>query len=326
MRTLSDAELARLTALAGRPDDPARRYTLHEVLGEGGMGTVYRGTDELLEREVAIKVARAHPGPGGAALVERLRTEARVLARLEHPGIVPVHDAGMLDDGRVFYVMKHVHGVTLDRAIAGVTEPDRKLGILERVAEAVAFAHQHGVVHRDLKPENIMIGPFGEVLVMDWGTAKILDAPESGSESAPGTDPSAVMGTAGFMAPEQAHLGAARTDRRADVYALGMLLVYLMEGAVAPAPATPEERDWRTWPRRLAAIARTCLASDPDARYPDAGAVAEDIARYRAGAAVAAYRERQIDRLGRWISTYRTPILLVLAYILMRTLIAWWPR
>ncbi|MHB1327939.1 MAG: serine/threonine-protein kinase [Gemmatimonadales bacterium] len=321
MSPLSDADLTRLGTMLTTLEGTGR-YTLHEVLGEGGMGIVYRGTDEFLEREVAVKVARDSTGPGSAALIERLRTEARVLARLEHPGIVPIHDAGILEDGRAFYVMKRIDGVTLDHALTGLAELDRKLGILERVAQTVAFAHQHGIVHRDLKPENIMVGGFGEVLVLDWGVAKLLETGRLANNGSRGTNPSMVLGTAGFMAPEQAG-DSGSVDRRADVYALGRLLLYLMGDA--PAAGTSDAPPAMSgWPRRLAAIARRCLAREPDGRYPDAGAVAEELARFRAGTSVTAYQEGPLDRLGRWIAKYRTPILLVLAYLLMRVLVALW--
>lgn len=221
--------------------------------------------------------------------------------------------------------MKRVEGVTLDRAGTEAMELDRKLGILERVAQAVGFAHQRGIVHRDLKPENIMVGSFGEVLVLDWGVARLLATTDPAPDAERATDPSTVLGTPGFMAPEQAAGSAATADRTADVYALGRLLVYLMADHPDDRDAS-ESRGRSGWPRRLAAIARRCLASDPLDRYPDAGAVSDEIARFRAGGAVAAYREGLLDRVGRWVVRYRTPILLVLAYLLMRILIALWPR
>ena len=315
MNPLSDATVGRLRAVTALPDPPDARYTLLEVLGEGGMGTVYRGHDTLLDREVAVKVAHAAVGPGSAAFTERLRAEARVLASLEHPGIVPVHDVGVLADGRVFQVMKLVHGETLEAALSRHPELDRRLGILERVADAVAFAHRRGVVHRDLKPSNIMVGDFGEVLVLDWGVAKVLGQGEAsaaamGPAPAGMTGPGAVVGTPGFMAPEQAEAGA--LDQRADVYALGALLTFVLAASVATGAA----------PRPLRAITERCLARDPGARYVDATEVAEEIRRFRSGARVLAHREGWRERLGRGIRRYRTPIVLVVAYLAMRVLVA----
>src|SRR5215471_6476533 len=158
------------------------------------MGTVYHGRDRQLDRAVAIKVLAATKVD--AADVARLQQEARILARLEHPGIVPVYDLGQLDDGRVFYVMKLVQGARLDQHVAERPLTER-LRLFARICEPVAFAHAHGVVHRDLKPENVMVGPFGEVLVMDFGVAQI--SPQSAVR-----DPqSAVVGTRGYMPPEQ---------------------------------------------------------------------------------------------------------------------------
>jgi serine/threonine protein kinase len=323
MKPLSDAVVQHLQATSTLPHLPDARYSLLDVLGEGGMGTVYRGFDELLEREVAVKVAPAPGTVAAGALVERLRAEARVLARLEHPGIVPVHDAGTLGDGRVFYVMKRVHGTTLERARERSPGLDRRLGVLERVADAVAFAHRQGVVHRDLKPGNIMVGEFGEVLVLDWGVARVLEAPDP-TPSGPavggtgGTLAGTVLGTPGFMAPEQAAAGS--SDQRADVFALGALLVFLLTGELpsAAAPAHQLLAAAPGLPPPLRALAARCLAADPAARYGDAGEVAEEIRRYRAGARVAAHRERWPERLQRILVTYRTPILLVAAYLVMR--------
>src|SRR5262249_14401960 len=145
-------------------------------------GVVYSAQDETLERRVALKVLEV---PGSESeLASRLMREARVLALLEHPGIVPVHDVGTLADGRVFYTMKFVEGQRLDQYIATVASVPDRLRIFLRICEAVAFAHARGVLHRDLKPANMMVGPFGEVLVMDWGLAKILaNAGESGRKN-----------------------------------------------------------------------------------------------------------------------------------------------
>src|SRR3954469_15690424 len=192
------------------------------------MGTVYVVEDTDLRRRVALKVLDLPD----ADLEARLRREAQVLARLEHPGIVPVHDVGVLPDGRTFYTMKWVEGARLDRHLAGAVPLAERLRLFLRIADAVAFAHAKGVLHRDLKPENVMVGAFGEVLVMDWGLAKIL-AEASGLARARTTAESAVLGTPGFMSPEQRTGASAGVDARADVYSLGALLQW-MAGAGAP--------------------------------------------------------------------------------------------
>jgi serine/threonine protein kinase len=186
MNGISDAALRHLREMADLPDLTGTPYEILETLGRGGMGTVYLALDRRLDREVALKVAQLPEG--GGEEVERLLREARVLARLEHPGIVPVHDAGLLPDGRAFYVMKRVRGLRLDEHARGILLPER-LRAFERVCEAVAFAHAHGVIHRDLKPENVMVGPFGEVLVLDWGVAKVRPGPSLPRPLSPGPPP-----------------------------------------------------------------------------------------------------------------------------------------
>src|SRR5437899_11195068 len=136
------------------------------------MGVVYAAEDEKLHRRVALKVLDT--ADASAELTQRLILKARILAQLEHPGIVPVHDVGTLPDGRVFYTMKFVEGLRLDRYVKQLDSVPQRLRLFLRICDAVAFAHARGVLHRDLKPANIMVGPFGEVLVMDWGLAKIL--------------------------------------------------------------------------------------------------------------------------------------------------------
>ena len=165
---ISDAALDHLQRLVSEPDFAGTRYEALSVLGRGGIGTVYLARDSVLDRDVAVKVLDSLVGD--QALAEHLQQEARILARLEHPGVVPVHDFGRLADGRLFYAMKRVRGQRLDRW-AATADPHARLAVFLRMCDAVAFAHAHGVIHRDLKPENVMVGEFGEVLVLDWGIA-----------------------------------------------------------------------------------------------------------------------------------------------------------
>jgi serine/threonine protein kinase len=162
---LPDAVLAHLKAVADLPDLSQTRYEMLRLLGRGGMGSVYLVFDPLLQRQAALKVIEE----GDAA-------EAQVMAGLEHPGIVPVHDAGLLPDGRSFYVMRYVEGRRLDEFRRARPPLLDRLQVFERICEAVAFAHHRQAAHRDLKPDNIIVGAYGEVFVLDWGVALGLDA------------------------------------------------------------------------------------------------------------------------------------------------------
>ena len=176
--------------------------------------------------------------------------------------------------------------------------------MFERVAETVAFAHSAGVVHRDLKPANIMVGSFGEVLVLDWGVAKILGGPATTGVRA---------GTPGFMAPEQERGDSPEIGPSADVFALGAIFAWMIKGDPPP-------------PKRLRAIVAKCLAASPSMRFDNAALLAADLGRYRDGVAVSAYRDTWLDHVGRWFLKYRTFIVLLLAYLVMRAAFAVWAR
>ena len=336
MTRLSDQAVARLRDVVAWPELPPERYEVRRLLGRGGMGAVYAAFDRRLGREVAVKVSNAPSAAGD--LEARLRQESRVLARLEHPGIVPVHDAGELDDGRWYYVMKLVRGQTLGEHVPSLRGEAPVLSVFDRAAETVAFAHAAGIVHRDLKPSNIMMGSFGEVLVLDWGVAKILGTPPpgevptdvAGPTPGDGTASGTRIGTPGFMAPEQQRGDASTAGPAADVYSLGALLYWMFTGRPAPPTADEATLGLAALPdapsRRLRAIVRKCLAESPADRYPDAGALVQDLARYRAGLAVRAHRESPLERAGRIVDRYRAFILLILAYLLMRALFAWSQR
>jgi serine/threonine protein kinase len=308
MGWLSDRAIEHLQEVADWPDLSATRYEALEVLGRGGMATVYLARDRELQREVAVKVLKDPAPPPGATL--RLRREARILAGLEHPGLVPVHDVGELPDGRVFYVMRRVRGQRLDQHLREVDSVPSRLRLLERVCEAVAFAHSKGVIHRDLKPENVMIGPFGEVLVLDFGLAKL--------QGEAGTSHGTVVGTPGFMSPEQAR--GQSVDASADVYALGTLLHFMLTDRL-PADegtGTPPRGPDRKVPRPLASILGKALAAEPERRYPGARELGDDLSRYLSGLRVAAHREGILERAVRVATKYKTPIALIVAYMVMR--------
>jgi len=298
---LDDEAVSRLRAVVREPDLSQTKYRLAGVAGRGGMGTVYVVEDTDLNRRVALKVLDVPD----AGIEVRLRREAQVLARLEHPGIVPVHDAGALPDGRAFYTMKWVQGDRLDRRLSQPVPLAERLRLFLRVAEAVAFAHARGVLHRDLKPENVMVGAFGEVLVLDWGLAKVL-ADSGDLVPARRTGESAVLGTPGFMSPEQRGGESATADARTDVYSLGAMLQW-MAGKDSSRP--------------LQAISRKATAARREDRYPDVLSLAADVARFLDGQAVSADVESILRRVARVAKRHRVALGIVLAYLAGRALI-----
>ena len=304
MTWLPNAAIDRLRDVADFPIPATERYEILEAVARGGMGTVYRARDRALERTVAVKVLSAVvERPDVAA---RMQQEARILAGLEHPGIVPIYDLGVLEDGRMFYVMKLVSGPRLDEHAAQRPLFER-LRLFTRICEPVAFAHAHGVVHRDLKPDNIMIGTFGEVLVMDWGVAQISEIGNRGEQL------SAVVGTRAYMPPEQARGEA--VDARADVFALGGILYFLLTGT---APDASVMRG----PRALQAICRKAREGTPAARYPDVASLAADVDRFLAAEPVTALPETITDQVIRVARKNRVAIAIVLTYLIFRYLIA----
>ena len=311
MKWLSDDRLNHLRSIVGNPDFSSTRYTFVKELGRGGMGTVYLAEDSDLDRLVAIKVINTPEVTDD--LRNRMIREAQIIARLEHPGIVPVHDVGTLPDGRIYYAMKFVRGSRLDEYVPGASLRDR-LRKFQAVCDAVAFAHAHGVIHRDLKPQNIMIGSFGEVLVLDWGIAKLkpqIDAEERRSicvnprESAAETLDGTVVGTRDYMSPEQARGETDQLDERADVYSLGAVLDFLL-------------KDQPKVSKAAAAIRLKAMAREKESRYVSASELSADIGRLLDAEPVTAYRESALEQVGRWVSKNRFLVLLVLAYLLMR--------
>jgi len=317
---LSDGAVARLRELVDRPPADAR-YEIGAQIGEGGMGVVYLAHDRELNRDVAVKILRA-PVPTDDERMRIVR-EARILASLEHPGIVPVHDVGTLSDGRLFYVMKHVRGERLDDFARSERSRSELLRLFLQVCDAVAFAHAAGVVHRDLKPQNVMLGAFGEVLVLDWGVAKVhthsMELLEHNDSVAASENHATVSGTAvgtpGYMAPEQLHGGG---DERVDVFGLAGILFFLLthEHPMANDDQWTRMRDGL--PAPLRAICERARSLDPASRYQAVAALAVDVTNYLDALPVAAHKESLFEQLRRLAARHRTALVLVLAYLLMR--------
>jgi len=308
------------------------RYDVGTVIACGGMGAILNAREASIERIVAMKVVL---DAGNPTALSRFVTEAKVTGQLEHPNIVPVHELGVDEKQQVFYTMKFVKGVTLRLILENLAKGDAAtlkeyslaalLTILQKVCDAMAFAHSKGVIHRDLKPENIMIGKYGEVLVMDWGLAKILGQAEavskndsdmiSPSATATGTQTmaGAVLGTLAYMAPEQATGQIEKMDARSDIYALGGILYHILAlraavdakvartammqvstGAIVPpdkvvGPTTklPHLPGGRI-PESLSAVAMKALALEQKDRYQSVPEFQRDIEKYQNGFATSA--------------------------------------
>jgi tetratricopeptide (TPR) repeat protein len=306
----------------------ADRYRLTRKLGEGGMGEVW-AADQIqpVPRPVAIKFLLDSYNPHSATS-RRFVAEARIMASLQHPGIPPVHHVDVMPDDRPYMVMKLIAGQTLETLLREQgPSPTRWIGIFEAICQALGYAHASGVIHRDLKPSNVMVGAFGEVQVMDWGIAKLLQAgahetaasseveavpPERASASADVTrvltKTGAMMGTPAYMAPEQAAGKWDAVDCRSDVFGLGAILHALLTGS---APATKALRSGQlgnkspgdTFARlddtvaspELVALCKRCLACEPEDRPADGAAVAAEVAELRRAAEERA-RQAEVDR------------------------------
>lgn len=325
---------------ANSPGDKTR-YTYTKHIAEGGMGRVDLVKDNDLNRYVAKKsILDVHMDDGG--ILERFVEEAQATGQLDHPNIVPVHDIGMDDEGQMYFTMKYIRGKTLEDVLDGLRAGDREyeeeysstrmLQIFNQICNAIAFAHSKGVIHRDLKPANIMLGSFGEVIVMDWGLAKVIASPtdtamitlsnpkvatlrkQTGNETQIGS----VVGTPAYMSPEQARGEIDKLDRRSDIYSLGAILYEIL--ALAPPFSggsvyttisqviqqefeTPEKkaaRLKRKVHKELNAITLKAMAKEPDDRYDTAIAVAKDINNHLEGRAVTALPDSIGSKVLRW--------------------------
>src|SRR5688500_10171908 len=201
-------------------------YSVLSPIGSGGMGEVYRARDPRLGREVALKVLRRSLVDGDDAL-DRLLREAMLASSLNHPNIVTIYDTGVVDEDR-YVAMELVEGTTLRALAAQGLTVDRAVAIAKQVAEALAVAHAANVVHRDIKPDNVMVRPDGYVKPLDFGRARQRSAMATMGPTGPGTDPGMIMGTVGYMAPEQARGELAATE--ADIFAFGVVLYEVLAG------------------------------------------------------------------------------------------------
>jgi len=303
---------------AKRP--PSARYTSPVVIGRGGMGTIRRVLDTVLQRQIALKTITSDASTGAAV---RFLEEAQITGQLDHPNIVPVYDLGKTREGSAFYTMKLVGGRTLGEVITDLHAQnfeadalERVIWILIKVCEGVSFAHSRGVLHRDLKPANVMIGSHGEVYVMDWGLALLRDPPANDAAAdladdvtqAPGRHirvtarPAREFGGAGtisYMAPEQAASDLDALDPRTDVFALGAVLYHILTGwppysggdadvlrqLAREVDITPPQEavGAQPLPPGLCEIAMKAMAPDPAERHQTVAALRTELEAFLRG-------------------------------------------
>jgi len=318
------------------PEVARTLYATADEIARGGMGRIVAAEDRRLGRPVALKELL---DPNDDSM-PRFQREALITARLQHPGIVPVYEAGRWPTGEPFFAMKLVSGRPLDRVIAETETLSERLALLPRLAaacDAIAYAHSQRIIHRDLKPGNVLIGDFGETVVIDWGLAKDLDAADSldSANRAPRSKKSktahetasstltvagSVMGTPAYMAPEQAR--GESVDQRADVFALGAMLYHVLAGAppynartatdviaaAALGKIIPLRERVKNAPRDLVAILDRAMAPKQGDRYPNAGELAEELRRFLTGNLVEAHRYTALQRVGRFVKKHRAAV------------------
>ncbi len=333
---------------------PAKsRYRVGREIARGGMGQIVEAFDEDLRSELVLKRIRDEELPEDRAeqVIQRFVEEAQVTAQLDHPGVVAVHELGLDSEGRVFFSMARVRGRDLEGLLPSVLEErdgwnrTRLVGVLLRVCETMAYAHAKGVLHRDLKPANVMVGEFGEVYVMDWGLAKLVESGDGEGETERSeltpvrtdrdesagaldgewlvTRPGSVMGTPAYMPPEQALGMIADLDERSDVYSVGAILYTFLAGRppyaeqaarggvgavmaeLVARPPTPIERLAPDVPPELVAICERAMAREPAARYPSMEALAEDLRAFLENRVVRAYRTGPWVEFQKWVARNR---------------------
>jgi eukaryotic-like serine/threonine-protein kinase len=305
------------------PLPPLPGYEVLEVIGRGGMGVVYKARQTNLNRMVAVKMilAGAHAGPKDLI---RFRTEAETVARLHHPNIVQVYDIGS-HEGRPYIALELVEG-NLAKSLAGTPVPAHQAAQwAETLAQAIHYAHQQGILHRDLKPANVLVGRDGTLKIADFGMAKIVAGRPAGA-----TPSGAILGTPGYMAPEQADGHIAETGPATDVYGLGAVLYELLTGRPpfrgSNVPQTldqvrlqepvPPSRLQPKLPRDLETICLRCLQKEPAQRYQNAAALADDLKAFLAGEPIRSRRAGRLEQVARWARRRPAEAVLVAATVM----------
>jgi len=304
-----DASLHR-ASLRGDPDE---RFSTLDLIGRGGMGEVWRAWDPRLQRTVAMKKLRAHQTNS-----LRFLKEAQITGALQHPGVLPVYEVGTDARGDLYFAMREVKGRSL-AALVGTLPLVRLVGMMVRVCETVAYAHHRGVVHRALKPDNIMVADFGEVLVVDWGLATLVDEGETtlvdveAPQRSSGTRAGTVLGTVGFMPPEQALGEGERVGPASDIFSLGATLFTICTGAapfgdlestIACRPVDPKGA-----PRELCAVMQRAMAADPSDRYASVDELGDELQAWLDGRPLRSVEYGLARLLWLWARRYRRPLL-----------------
>ena len=258
-----------------KPDQLAEKFPqleIIELLGQGGMGAVYKAKQKQLDRFVALKILPPEVGQD-PAFAERFTREARSLAKLNHPEIITVYDFGHTEDGLYYFLMEYVDGTNLRDIIeAGELTSDQALAIVPRICEALHYAHKKGIVHRDIKPENILLDTEGNVKIADFGLARLLDRPTSDYTL---TQSGQRMGTPHYMAPEQIE-HPQEVDHRADIYSLGVVFYEMLTGELPIGRFAPPSKKVHV-DVRLDEIVLHTLEKEPERRYQHASEVKTDV-------------------------------------------------
>lgn len=283
LNTLADPSGGTEAWVAPTPEELGRmlpQYSIESLLGRGGMGAVYKGRQQVLDRAVAIKLLPTEVAVD-ESFVSRFKREARILAQLQHPRIITIHEFGQTTDGHLYFVMEYIDGTDLRHVLSGPgLNPEEALVIVGQLCDALQAAHRQGIIHRDIKPENVLITSAGHVKLADFGLARPPQEP--GARGLTQTD--LAVGTPGYMAPEQ-QLGAGEADQRSDIFALGVMLYEMLtgqrpQGLFEVDPPSSHMPGVRV-DVRIDEIVLKALQAEPARRYQRAGEMGTDVERIR---------------------------------------------